>query len=305
MNVNNQSAKAVIEDFISIQSIEDRYNSCPSMYEYMEPIVFHEVDVKIRLRYSPEQNQKEFAGEQKKYEAGIEEIIEAYVKWIDYMNFYENRTPNAEEWEREKNAIKKIIKYIDERMDPERFFEKGPDDTAFCGKFLIRMDDQECLDEDYIDMVLLLSALQWLMRKEAEMTALSDEDDTEIEEEEDTAMLRKQIEKLDLLNEKVETEFYPLLYALRDAWHMEEKTWAQDNAKFAEKTAPILKRKAGTITKGLNRACELLRKDKGSLECYPLSTLQAEEISICGKSNKTQKLKAWQERVEKIKTVMS
>ena len=50
--MSNQTKTTIIEKFISIQSIEDRYNSCPSMYEYMgkqqeEP---DEVDIKIRLR---------------------------------------------------------------------------------------------------------------------------------------------------------------------------------------------------------------------------------------------------------------
>lgn len=316
--MSNQTKTTIIEKFISIQSIEDRYNSCPSMYEYMgkqqeEP---DEVDIKIRLRYSLEQNQEEFSRKQEKFKTKIKEIKEEYIKWIDDIDFYDNRTPNAEELEREKNAIKDIIKYIDERMDPERFFENGPDDTELCGKFIIKMERDGYLDEDIIDMVCLLSALQWLMRKEAEIcsglsssdekTGLSDEENTDIEEDEDTVMLRQQIEKLGLLNEEgVGKEFYPLLYTLRDAWQIQNKTWAIDNTKFGKKVAPILGKIDSTIAKGLNRACEHLRKNKNSLECYPLSTLRAKEIGIHGEKYKMEELKKWQERLKKINAVMS
>lgn len=273
--------------------------------------VSHEVDIKIRLRYSPEQNQKEFAREQEKYKTEIEKIIEAYVKWIDDKDFYYNRMPNTEELKREKNAIKNIIKYIDKRMNPERFFEDGPDDTALCGKFLVKMDDKGFSDEDYIDMVCLLSALQWLIRKEAEIcpvlsssdekTGLSDDDNTEKVENEDTVMLRKFLENLKPhLTRGVE---YRLLFIVKDICHNElVKPYAVTVQKFSEKIAPILDKKPRSLNTQICNAGKLL-KIKETCNYHKIKTLTKKQINTVP-FEQEKELKLWEEQYKLVKSLM-
>ena len=311
-----QTITTIIENFISIQSIEDRYHSCPDLYgsmriQYEES---NEVDIKIRFRYSPKQNQEEFLRKQEKYKTKIEEIKEEYIKWIDDIDFYENRTPNAEELEREKNAIKDIIKYIDERMDPERFFENGPDDTELCGKFLTKMDEKGFLDEDIEDMVCLLSALQWLMRKEAEICSrLSSSDEkndssdttsslTEVEEDEETAMLRKFLENLKPHFKRGVT--YRLLFIAKDLCHSElVKPYAITIQKFSEKIAPMLDKKPKSLNTQICKAGELL-KIEGTCNYRRIATLTKEQINMPSSTQQSDEYELWKKQYELVKSLM-
>ena len=309
--MNYQSKTSVIENFISIQSIEDRYNSCTSMYDYMEE-EHDEVDIRIRLRYSPKQNQEAFSRKQEKLKTKIEEIKEEYIKWIDDIDFYDNRMPNAEEIEREKSAIKDIIKYIDKRMDPERFFKNGPDDTELCGRFIIKMERDGYLDEDITDMVCLLSTLQWLMRKEAEIcprlalsdekTDLSDEDNTKIEEDEDTAILRKFLKNLEPhLTRGVE---YRLLFIVKDICHNElVKPYAVTVQKFSEKIAPILNRNPKSLNSQICKAGKLL-KIKDTCNYHKIATLTEEQIDTIPFEQKKE-LTLWEEQYKIVKSLMA
>lgn len=313
--MSNQTKTTIIEKFISIQSIEDRYHSCPGLYEGMgiQYEESNEVDIKIRLRYSPEQNQEEFSRKQEKFKTKIEEIKEEYIKWIDDIDFYDNRTPNAEELEREKNAIKDIIKYIDERMDPERFFENGPDDTELCGKFIIKMDKDEYLYEDIIDMICLLSALQWLMRKEAEICSrLSSSDEkndssdttssiTEVEEDEETAILRIFLENLKPHFKRGVT--YRLLFIAKDICHSElVKPYAITIQKFSEKIAPILDKKPKSLNAQICKAGGLL-KIEGTCNYHRIATLTEKQINTVP-FEQEKELELWKKQYKLVKSLM-
>ena len=311
-----QTENAVIEKFISIQSIEDRCHSCPGLYEGMgiQYEKSNEVDIKIRLRYSPKQNQEEFSRKQKKFKREIEEIKEEYIKWIYDIDYYDSRTPNAEELEREKSAIKDIIKYIDKRMDPERFFKNGPDDTELCGRFIIKMERDGYSDEDIIDMVCLLSALQWLMRKEAEIcSGLSSSDEkndssdttssiTEVEEDEETAMLQKFLEKLKPHFKRGVT--YRLLFIAKDICHSElVKPYAITIQKFSEKIAPMLDKKPKSLNTQICKAGELL-KIEGTCNYRRIATLTKEQINMPSGTQQSDEYELLKKQYELVKSLM-
>lgn len=142
---------AIIEQFVSIKILEDRYNSCPEP-EY--PSLNSNIpEVKPDKRNSLREKKKE--------------IERAYQKWYEDIQFYEGRKPKDEEYTKEINSIKEIIRYIDGKMDPDRFFQNGPDDTTLYKQYLQRMKGR-LWDEDIEDIKCMVHALQWLLRKKAE-----------------------------------------------------------------------------------------------------------------------------------------
>lgn len=149
--INSIRIMAIIEQFVSIEILEDRYNSCPEPeYPSLYPNA-QEVRQGKRNQLSKKKN----------------EIAKAYQEWYEDIQFYEGRKLNDEEYTKEINSIKEIIRFIDKKMDPDRFFQNGPDDTKLCKQYLQRMKNK-LWDEDKEDLKCMFHAWQWLLRKKAE-----------------------------------------------------------------------------------------------------------------------------------------
>lgn len=200
--------------------------------------------------------------------------------------------------DKELNILKKINDYTP-WYDLTRIVHDGVFDKAMADVFLKTLDPYP---DKHQTATISLERIRWLTEhikstKEEHIAPPSKQED------EDTIMLRQQIQALDLSN--AGKEFYPLLYTLKDAWHAHNKPWAADNAKFGRKIAHILSIEADTMNKGLNRACNLLRIEKNSIHCYPLATLDVKQINIKGLKNKEEELEKWKVRRKRIFVVMS
>lgn len=150
----------VIEKFVSVEKLYDRYHGVPSM-----PIPWHINSEQIKFvdisRLHPKQA---YDKKKEEYQEKIRKIIEAYEKWIDDLSFYKEREPNLSEYEREITTIKDILHYINSDMNPDRFFKNNHVDIDLCGKYLQRMKD-DWLDEDEEDFVCMMAACEWVLSK--------------------------------------------------------------------------------------------------------------------------------------------
>lgn len=200
--------------------------------------------------------------------------------------------------EEETSKLKKLNRYTS-RYNFSLIINNSEFNEAMAGNLLLALTPYP---EEQKTATIALEKIRWLTNRLCE-TRTSHISLPSISEDEDTIMLRQQIEVLDLPN--AGTEGYPLLYTLKDAWHARNKPWAADNAKFAVKTAPILQKKEDTVTRGLNRACIPLRKSEHNSECYPLATLVVSQISVHGEIYKKEALEKWNERYQKVQSTMS
>ena len=272
----------VIEQFVSIKVIEYRYHSCP--------------DFNTSLNSSHSQ-----------YEKRKEEIEKAYIEWYDDILFYNERIPNDAEFLNEINSIKEILRFIDSNMDPDRFYKNGPDDTALCKIYLKRMKDK-LWDEDIEDIKCLFFALQWLLRKQSEEYPISLTDEiaaTErvaVEEDEETAMLRKFLEKLKPHFKRGVT--YRLLFIAKDICHSELiKPYAITIQKFSEKIAPMLDKKPKSLNTQICKAGELL-KIEGTCNYRRIATLTKEQINMPSGTQQSDEYELWKKQYELVKSLM-
>ena len=272
----------VIEQFVSIKVIEYRYHSCPDFY--------------TSLNSSHSQ-----------YEKRKEEIEKAYIEWYDDILFYNERIPNDAEFLNEINSIKEILRFIDSKMDPDRFYKNGPDDTALCKIYLKRMKDK-LWDEDIEDIKCLFFALQWLLRKQSEEYPISLTDEnaaTErvaVEEDEETAMLRKFLEKLKPHFKRGVT--YRLLFIAKDICHSElVKPYAITIQKFSEKIAPMLDKKPKSLNTQICKAGELL-KIEGTCNYRRIATLTKEQINMPSGTQQSDEYELWKKQYELVKSLM-
>lgn len=259
------NTEAVIERFVSIEMLKDRYNSpgpmpYPSLYPSSE-----QVECKNKII------------------AKKKEIERAYQKWREDIQFYEERTPTVEEYMYEIDSIKKIIRFIDHRMDPDRFFQNGPNDTELCKKYLQRMKE-ELWDEDIEDLKCMFHATQWLLRKKAEdckelKPVEEGENPTGSAQTEDKELLRVldyfeigvESHIINICKDKIPDKY--ILAAIMYIYQEEKKPWANNAHQLAEKVVSVLREtkdlsekekldKAKTIYKRINR---VLKEEMGYL----------------------------------------
>lgn len=286
---------AIIEQFVSIKILEDRYNSCPEPeYPSLNPNI---PEVKPDKRNSLREKKKE--------------IERAYQKWYEDIQFYEGRKPKDEEYTKEINSIKEMIRYIDGKMDPDRFFQNGPDDTTLCKQYLQRMKD-ELWDEDIEDLKCMFHAWQWLLRKKTEdcikvspdREVANQFDDVIIEtteEDVETAMLRKFLENLKPHLKRGVT-FY-LLFTVRDICdNLLHKSYAKNVQQFAFKIAPILGKKEASLNSQICQAGKELLIDRGR-SYHSISTLTAKQINTVPTLQDAE-LKEWKQRYELVKSLI-
>lgn len=286
---------AIIEQFVSIEILEDRYNSCPEPeYPSLNPNI---PEVKPDKRNSLREKKKE--------------IERAYQKWYEDIQFYEGRKPKDEEYTKEINSIKEMIRYIDGKMDPDRFFQNGPDDTTLCKQYLQRMKDA-LWDEDIEDLKCMFHAWQWLLRKKTEdcikvspdREVANQFDDVIIEtteEDVETAMLRKFLENLKPHLKRGVT-FY-LLFTFRDICdNLLHKSYAKNVQQFAFKIAPILGKKEASLNSQICQAGKELLID-GGRSYHSISTLTAKQINTVPTLQDAE-LKEWKQRYELVKSLI-
>jgi len=286
---------AIIEQFVSIEILEDRYNSCPEPeYPSLNPNI---PEVKPDKRNSLREKKKE--------------IERAYQKWYEDIQFYEGRKPKDEEYTKEINSIKEMIRYIDGKMDPDRFFQNGSDDTTLCKQYLQRMKD-ELWDEDIEDLKCMFHAWQWLLRKKTEdcikvspdREVANQFDDVIIEtteEDVETAMLRKFLENLKPHLKRGVT-FY-LLFTFRDICdNLLHKSYAKNVQQFAFKIAPILGKKEASLNSQICQAGKELLID-GGRSYHSISTLTAKQINTVPTLQDAE-LKKWKQRYELVKSLI-
>lgn len=291
------SAETIIENFVSIEMLKKRYNSCPEP-DYPSPYPKAPEEVK--------------SNKCKRLNLIKKEIENAYLTWHDDILFYEERTPDVEEYMHEINTIKGIIRYIDPRINPDRFFKDGFIDTVFCKKYLDRMEFR-LWEEDVEDLKCMFHALQWLLSKKAEEcleVSLSGEgveqqdDDlrkaTEMEDEE-TAMLRKFLKNLEPYFKRGST-FY-LLFTARDICdNLLHKSYAKNVQQFAFKIAPILGKKEASLNSQICQAGKSLLID-GGRSYHSISTLTAKQINTVPTLQDAE-LKEWKQRYELVKSLI-
>ena len=272
----------VIEQFVSVEILYNRYYSSWEPYEYSEKKKI--VDIS---KLSPKQA---YAVEKKEYHKKIKEIIGAYEKRIDDLSFYKEREPYQSEYEQEIKAIKKILHYLDSDMNPDRFFKNDYIDIEFCGKYLKRMKD-DWWDEDEEDFVCMMAACEWVLCKMAKSCTKS----LKIEEKEDqeTIELRKFIENIRPHFKR--GEIFYLLFAVRDVcMNQLGKPYADTVKQFAEKVAPFLEKKATSLNTQICNAGKNL-KIPNSNRYYSLATLAKDQINTVSCLQKTE-LEIWQNR---------
>lgn len=278
------NTKSVIERFVSIEMLKDRYNSCPEP-ECPSPY-FNAPEVEPDKRNPLRKKKKE--------------IERAYQKWHDDIQFYEKRNPNIDEYMYEIDSIKKIIRFIDHRMDPDRFFQNGPDDTALCKQYLRRMKN-ELWDEDIEDFKCLFHALQWLLRKKdedcPELKVEEEENPTGCAQTEDEELLRVLdnfkigvgSHIVEICEDKIPDKY--ILAAILYIYQEEKRPWAYNAHQLAEKIVSVLREtkdlsekekldKAKTIYKRIYR---VLKEEMGHLN--------PNNLTVSNVANKTGKLK--------------
>lgn len=223
------SADTIIERFVSIETITDRWDSCFPLF-YRKPTQ-RELNEKCR-------NMKK-------------EIKRAYTEWRDDIIFYKERTPNSDEYLQEINSIKKILHFIDEDMNPDRFFKEGSVDTTFCKTYLNRMK-KKVLPDELNDMKCLFFVLQLLQSKMCEdcPETLSAEEDEElvdaVDEEEDEELLKVLAEfniGVKSHNIKIDKYIIPdkyILVAIMQIYQDDNKAWAATVYQYSPKIISIL-----------------------------------------------------------------
>lgn len=287
------NTSTIIERFVSIETIRERYESVPDP-EYP---------------YAPEEVKPDKGKRLKLTKKAIEN---AYRIWHDDIQFYEERTPNVEEYMHEINAIKGIIRFVDHRINPDRFIKDGALDTAFCREYLDRME-WRLWEEDIEDLKCLFHALQWLLHKKAEdslevspngegVNLLDDVLPKATEkEDEETAMLRKFLENLKPHLKRGAT-FY-LLFTARDICDNQlHKSYAKNVQQFALKIAPILGKSARSLNSQICQAGKELLIE-GARSYHSISTLTAKQINTVQTLQDT-KLNEWKQRYELVKSLI-
>jgi len=223
------SADTIIERFVSIETITDRWDSCFPLF-YRKPTQ-RELNEKCK-------NMKK-------------EIKRAYTEWRDDIIFYKERTPNSDEYLQEINSIKKILHFIDEDMNPDRFFKEGSVDTTFCKTYLNRMK-KKVLPDELNDMKCLFFVLQLLQSKMCEdcPETLSAEEDEElvdaVDEEEDEELLeilkefKIGVKSSSIMQDEVQCPDRFFYAAIMYMYQDEKNPWAYNASVLIKKIVDIL-----------------------------------------------------------------
>lgn len=291
------STGTIIERFVSIKTIRERYESCP------------EPELPSLYPNAPE----EVKPDKRKLLNLMKKAIEnAYLRWHDDIQFYEERTPDVEEYMHEINTIKEIIRFIDPKIKPDRFIKNESFDTAFCREYLNRMKFR-LWEEDIEDLKCLFHALQWLLHKKAEDSLevspngegvnLLDDVLPKATEKEDveTAMLRKFLENL-MPYFKRGITFY-LLFTARDICdNLLHKSYGKNVQQFALKIAPILDKSATSLNSQICQAGKELLID-GGRSYHSISTLTSKQINTV-QTLQDAKLNEWKQRYELVKSLI-
>ena len=252
--------------------------------------------------FSPEEQADYAAYTESKWSNDVTRALQEVMSWaMGEAYFSPSQQPDYEgEIERQIDLLRNLTPQT-KNYDYTRIVNNGVYNVSMAGVFLGVLHPYP---EQQKTATAILETIHWLVNQQNPVKGEPDSvgQITTIEDE-DTIILRKQIECLNL--SQCTTECYPLLYALKDAWHSLNKPWAADNSKFAEKIEPILNRPSSAIIKGLNRACALIRIEKGGIKCYPLTTLEPHQIDIPSKTQQSEEFEKWKERRSKISQVMS
>lgn len=252
-----------------------------------------------RLNLSDEQRCKYFAKKQKQYEVEVDKELLKLDEWSDDIDLYEHRTPNEQDISLKFDELNKQLKQLEPRFNPNDLFKNGPEDTALCGRLLIKKEEDWDDDEEQ-EAVCLMSALQWLVRMKNELPAITVSDHEESMSTPPPSMIKEEdtetAELLILLDNSginIETDQSSIildgksfsqgqtLIAIMQKYQDEGKEWAKNPSKFSHKIvlgktestelSPNQQKKADAISKRMRRA----KKDIGNAR---LKDLSAESI---------------------------
>jgi hypothetical protein len=123
-----------------------------------------------RLHSSDEQRCKHFVKKQKQYDAEVDDKLLELEEWYDDIDCFEHRTPNVQDFASMADKLSNDLKELAPRFNPNDLFNDNPENTALCGRLLIKMEDDWDENEEQ-EAVCLMSALQWLVRKKNELTS--------------------------------------------------------------------------------------------------------------------------------------
>ena len=271
---------------------------------------------KERINLSDKQRSAHFIRKQKEYDVEVGEKLLELDEWIDDIETFEARIPNQQDFDSKINEIHDGLKELYSRINPFLLFKNGADDTALCGRILIKME-KDWDSEEEKEAVCLMSALQWLIRQQAANCPVVPEttdcaeagEETEEtspvpvvpqkEEDEETTALRKLlVEKLHIPTDGDNSDITfgdktysqgQILASTMSLYRDKNIEWAKTTSKFAGKVAPILNRSKGSIEKKINRPLK-------NIKDIPLKNLSEEEIMKRGNSKALSKqiYKEWE-----------
>ena len=235
-----------------------------------------------RLHSSDEQRCKHFVKKQKQYDAEVDDKLLELEEWYDDIDCFEHRTPNVQDFASMSDKLSNDLKELAPRFKSNDLFKDGPEDTALCGRLLIKMEDDWDENEEQ-EAVCLMSALQWLVRKKNELASTTMTNQAETiptpppsaikEEDAETAELLKLLTNSRINIEKdqpsitLDGKCYSqgqTLIAIMQKYQDEGKEWAKNPNQFSQKIVlgeaesteltPEQKKKADTISKRMRRA---------------------------------------------------
>ena len=175
-----------------LESPIDRYKVIPELTftrpieEYLKTLSTRSKSVKVvnssEFLQTHELNddtmKKYFSMMQERYEIKVDNLELELKRWCAGIRALERRWPNRNDYESKRKEIVQMFNKKFEGYPVDSYFEHGADDTADAGAFLIALSDQEST-EKLIDGVVLLSKLQWLIRKRDEFPNVIDDNTSE------------------------------------------------------------------------------------------------------------------------------